>query len=190
MIDLRKTVLLDAFARLPYKILIPDLLFEQEFVKFTHTDRIALTNNGVQIVDLSETEVERVINVQSQNIALSIHDCFAFVVAENHPGGILLTGDKGLRSLSVRSGIETHGVLWIIDEIHKHGLVKPRKLHEALIFLEKDDTVRLPAKELKTLIRKFENLLYTLDLSRGNSSKNSKSSNRGKPRGSAGDRIL
>ncbi len=95
LIDLRKTDLLEAFARLPYDILISDILFEQEFVKFSPADRMALTSNGVQIIELTESGIERVIDIQSKNTALSIHDCFAFVVVENHPGGILLTGDKG-----------------------------------------------------------------------------------------------
>jgi hypothetical protein len=35
LIDLRKTSLLDVFLRLPYEILIPNTLFEDELLKFT-----------------------------------------------------------------------------------------------------------------------------------------------------------
>ena len=35
LIDLRKASLLGAFVRLPYDILIPDALFEEELLRFT-----------------------------------------------------------------------------------------------------------------------------------------------------------
>ncbi len=156
LIDLRKTNLLEAFAQLPYKIMIPDILIEHEFVKFKPEDKNALIDNGVQIVELSESGIERITQIQVQNAALSVYDCFAFVVAENHPGSILLTGDKRLRTLAIQSGIESHGVLWVINELNTHDLVTPRKLHRALTFFEQDETVRIPAIEIKNLLRKLE----------------------------------
>ena len=53
---------------------------------------------------------------------LSIHDGFAFALAEGRPGCILLTDDGGLRRLAEENDIEVHGVLWVIDEIHANGL--------------------------------------------------------------------
>lgn len=35
LIDLRKASLLEAFLDLPYEVLIPDALFEEELVRFT-----------------------------------------------------------------------------------------------------------------------------------------------------------
>lgn len=159
LIDLRKASLLKAFACLPYEILIPDVLFEHEFVKFTEADCADLINNGVQIADLSGSEISRVSQLQTQHSSLSAYDCFAFVVAENHPGCILLTGDRRLGLLSTKSGIETHGVLWVVDEIHKHGLARPKKLHKILKSWESDKTVLLPPKELRSRIRQFESLI-------------------------------
>lgn len=156
LIDLRKARLLKAFARLPYEILVPDVLLEHEFVKFTPEDKNELIDNGVQIVELPSSGVERVINIQTEKTALSVYDCFAFVVAEKHPGCILLTGDKQLRKLAIQSRIESHGVLWAINELHIHGLATPKKLHQVLTFFEQDETVRLPAKEIRVLLHKFE----------------------------------
>ncbi|MBD3266595.1 hypothetical protein GF373_07990 [bacterium] len=70
MIDLRKASLLKTFSSLPYEIVIPDVLFEHEFVKFTKTDQDDLIENGVQIADLSGAEISRVSQLQTQQSSL------------------------------------------------------------------------------------------------------------------------
>lgn len=147
--------MLEAFSRLPYEILIPDILFEQEFVKFSKADRDILTKNGVRIVELLEFGVEQAIRIQAENPALTVNDCFAYVIAEQNTGCILLTGDKALRSLALSTGIETHGVLWALDEIYRCSLVPPKKLLQVLYTFDEDDTVRLPTKEIHMRILKY-----------------------------------
>lgn len=156
LIDLRKAVLLEAFTRLPYEILIPDVLFESELVRFSQADRDILTQNGVQIAELLDPGVERVIQVQAKNNALSVNDCFAYVLAEQHAGCILLTGDKALRTLAHAEGIETHGVLWILDEMLRCSLVPNNILIEVLCSFDQDDTVRLPTKEIQKRIIAYQ----------------------------------
>jgi hypothetical protein len=46
LIDLRKASLLDVFLRLPYEILIPNTLFEDELLKFTAEQKKALLRAG------------------------------------------------------------------------------------------------------------------------------------------------
>jgi hypothetical protein len=43
---------------------------------------------------------------------LSVHDAFAFALAESQPGCMLLTGDSGLRAFAAQHKMEVHGVLW------------------------------------------------------------------------------
>ncbi|MGH8591751.1 MAG: hypothetical protein ACREXX_21280 [Gammaproteobacteria bacterium] len=52
LIDLRKASLLGAFLGLPYEILIPDTLFEEELVKFTDEQKQMLLRGGLQVVEL------------------------------------------------------------------------------------------------------------------------------------------
>ena len=47
LIDLRKTSLLDVFLRLPYEILIPNTLFEDELLKFTAEQKKGLLRAGL-----------------------------------------------------------------------------------------------------------------------------------------------
>ena len=48
LIDLRKASLLGHFFKLPYKILIPNTLFEDELLKFTGAQRRILTDGGLR----------------------------------------------------------------------------------------------------------------------------------------------
>jgi hypothetical protein len=87
---------------------------------------------------------------------LSIHDGFAFALAEGHPGCILLTGDGGLRDLATRHDMTVHGVLWVIDEIHANNLAVAAEILAALRLFADDVTVRLPRRSLVAYIKRYE----------------------------------
>jgi predicted nucleic acid-binding protein len=156
LIDLRKTLLLDAFLKLPYEILIPNTLFEEELLKFTDEQKCALISGGLKVVDLPGETVLRAQKIAGSLPNLSIHDGFAFALAESSPGCILLTGDAGLRTLAIKHGIQVHGVLWVVDEIHHNGLVPTEDLLAALRSLASDRTVRLPRRQLIAYIKRYQ----------------------------------
>jgi len=155
LIDLRKTSLLDAFLDLPYEILIPNTLFEEELLKFSPAQKKALVRRGLKVMDLPGESVLRAQKVARDLPRLSIHDAFAFALAELHPGCIILTGDSGLRTLAMEHAIEVHGVLWVIDEIHRNQLIAAEVLYGALRLLAEDSTVRLPHRELTAYIKRY-----------------------------------
>ena len=157
LIDLRKTDLLEAFVKLPYEILVPDVLFDEELVKFSDRHKSFLLENNVKIAEVEN--VQRVVDVQGKNPSLTVNDCFAFVLAETHKGCILLTGDKDLRIYAESVQIDVHGVLWVIDEIYRSNLAYPKALYEALLVFDKDETVHLPDRILQHYIRKYKALL-------------------------------
>lgn len=92
----------------------------------------------------------------SHEAQISIHDAFAFVLAETHPGCILLTGDSALRTLAERSRIEVHGILWVCDQFFEGRLSTAKQLHTALSKLATDSSVRLPKRELAAYLRRFQ----------------------------------
>lgn len=157
LIDLKKVSLIEAFLLLPYEITIPDILFSEEIIKFTNEEKLLL-KNGLQVRSISGKAVQRAIEVKQTNSKLTINDCFAFVLAESISGSILLTGDKRLRNLAEKSGIEFRGVLWIIEKIYEANLVCPDKLYSSLLEWQRDETVRLPNKALNEFIERFKNL--------------------------------
>src|SRR3990170_4390310 len=97
LIDLRKVSLLDAFLRLPYELLIPNTLFEEELLKFTAAEKKSLLRGGLKVVDLPGDRVLRAREIARELPHLSVHDGFACALAESRLGCILLTGDRQLR---------------------------------------------------------------------------------------------
>jgi predicted nucleic acid-binding protein len=158
LIDLRKVSLLDALLKLPFEILIPNTLFEDELLKFTDAQKRALIRGGLKVVDLPGERVLRAQQVIRAVPQLSVNDGFAFVLAESHDGCILLTGDAPLRELAVKHKIEVHGILWTLDQIHTNRLRTARVLHAALRAMDRDPTVRLPKRELAAYIKRYEAL--------------------------------
>lgn len=155
LIDLRKTSLLDAFVRLPYELLIPNTLFEEELLQFSSTQKKALIRGGLKVVDLPGESVLRARHVARDMPHLSIHDGFAYALAESRPGCILLTGDGPLRTFARRQKIEVHGVLWVIDELQAHAISTAGILLAALRILASDPTVRLPPQELAAYLKRY-----------------------------------
>lgn len=158
LIDLRKASQLDAFLQLPYELLIPNTLFEDELLKFTAAQKRSLVRDGLKVVDLPGDRVLRVRQLVRELPHLSIHDGFAFALAESFRGCILLTGDGALRDLAHAQDIEVHGVLWVIDEIHRCAISTAENLLTALKVWEADQTVRLPHRELAAYIKRHGNV--------------------------------
>jgi rRNA-processing protein FCF1 len=158
LIDLRKASLLEAFVQLPYDLVIPDVLFEQELVLFSNVDK-ELIEKELRIMSLPGEGVIRVQRVNRDYPSLTLNDCFAFVLAEQTPNCILMTGDRNLRDLATSSGIEVHGVLWGIDEMYNARVVTANQLYSALLLFKADSTVRLPKYDLNRWIERFKSLL-------------------------------
>ncbi len=156
LIDLRKVSLLDVFLRLPYEFLIPNTLFEEELLKFTTAQKNALVRGGLKVIDLPGDRVLRAQQVMRQIPKISVHDGFAFALAEGHPGSILLSGDGELRRLAAEHEMEVHGVLWVIDEIHRCKLATVANLRSALKLFFGDITVRLPRREVAAYMKRYE----------------------------------
>lgn len=129
LIDLSKVGLVTALLRLPFGILIPNTLFEDELLSLTADESRLLVRDGLKVVDSPTEQVLRARDVIRARPRLSIHDGFAFALAEAHSGCILLTGDSELRSLAENTGIEVHGVLWACDRLFECGLSTGEQLH-------------------------------------------------------------
>ena len=147
---------MEAFLKLPYEILVPNTLFEDELVKFTDEQKKMLLRGGLKVVDLPGEIVLRAQEIAHNMPHLSIHDGFAFALAESCPGCILLTGDGRLRKLASTHEMDVHGVLWVIDEIHSSGLATTEELLSVLQGFASDQSVRLPSRALATYIKRFE----------------------------------
>jgi hypothetical protein len=155
LIDLRKGKLLGPFLKLPYELVIPDVLLESELLSFSKRE-IALLRRDMTVATLDGSGVERVGAMIAEQPSLSFYDGFAFVVAEERPGCILLTGDMRLRKKAQDAGIECHGILWAVDEIRTAKTASRTTLCKALEIWLGDPLVRLPRNEVMRLIVRYK----------------------------------
>lgn len=148
--------MLEAFLNLPYEVLIPDALFEEELVRFTPAQKDLLSQGGLKVVELPPESVLRARAIVSDYPQLSIHDAFAYALAESCEDCMLLTGDRGLRALAESNRLGVHGTLWVIDQIHSVGLAPTNVLLAVLRDFTHDPSVRLPRRELAARIRRYK----------------------------------
>jgi len=158
LIDLRKVGLVEAFLKLPYEFLIPNTLFEDELLKFTAAQKRALVKGGLTVTDLPGERVLRAQGVDSRTTSPHPSRWLCLRSREGYPGCILLTGDGGLRAFAVAQEVEVRGVLWLIDELHRHGVDTAANLLVVLEQLAVDPTVRLPRRELAAFIKRYRAL--------------------------------
>jgi len=150
--------MLDLLLRLPYEFLIPNTLFEEELLKFTPAQKKALIRGGLKVVDLPGESVLRAQAIVRELARLSVHDGFAFALAESQPDCILLSGDERLCNLAEKHAMEVHGVLWVLDQLHANRLTPTAAILTVLRAFLDDGTVRLPRREVTVYIRRYESL--------------------------------
>jgi hypothetical protein len=82
LIDLVKTRLLEHLPRLPYRFVIPDVLYADELITLHHYRREQLLDIGFVLSELDGPQVGKASAYSQQYPALSLNDCFALVMAE------------------------------------------------------------------------------------------------------------
>lgn len=155
LIDLRKAELLRTALLLPFQFGIALPLVVMELHDSTACDWSTLKKRGLQIIDLSPTQVQRAIDLKSQFPSLSANDCFSLALTETTEGALFLTGDPKLRKEASRLGVPVHGVLWVFDEIARASVTPFEELAEALERLDADPLVFLSKEDVKTRIEKY-----------------------------------
>ena len=147
------------FLRLPYSFVMPDVLFEDEWLCISERDKADLRQRGLEIRELPGPSVARAQRYFNEHRPLKMNDCFALALAEDIADSILLTGDGPLREISRGSGVEVRGVLWITDELEKHDIVPVPRLYDALQLFHDDDLIFLPRNEIIRRLRRLAKLL-------------------------------
>ena len=117
--DLR--VLEQAF-QLPHEMIVPDVMLADTLLELEDCDPSALVKMGARVGHLDADGIELARTYQADYPALSTSETFAIVLAEAAgEGSILLTGETLLCSIAEAHGLEVRGLLWILDEMHRHG---------------------------------------------------------------------
>lgn len=159
LIDLHKAGLHLDVLSLPFTFVVPQPLYDQELLSIPRREREMMVARGLQVQTLTGEQTERAQDYSNRFIPLVVYDCFALVLAEASENALLLTGDRNLRKVAEGYDVETHGVLWALDQMDEHTDIPAQVLLEALKLYERDPMVWLPEAELRKRIRRIQHLL-------------------------------
>ncbi len=143
--------MLEQMFQLPYEFCVPDLLFERE-LKGELGDRLIAC--GLDVVELSPTELTGAMSVHQASGKLSYPDAFAFILAKEREW-TLLTGDGAMRRLAREQALAMHGVLWVIEEYYRLEVMAPTDLHRCLTAISVHERCRLPMGKAHRLLTQF-----------------------------------
>ena len=154
-IDLQKGGILPLIFRLPFRFIMPTELYEYELLSFDEKEKQYLKALGLELSDLDGDQMKRVQKYWQKDQRLSVRDCYALTLAETTEDAILLTGDHNLKKSSEALFIETHGVLWLFDQLTDQNYCTPDNGLVALDIWLVSPSVYLPEGELRKRIRKL-----------------------------------
>lgn len=155
LIDIQKAGLLEQYSKIGFTLVLPDVV-QAELRDMTVVDFEKL---GFEVASLDGRGVLAVKEIRDAHAGLSLADTFALVVAEDVSGSVLLTGDRQLRIVAQKRGVEVHGVLWMLDRMFEQDLLAAGRILEVLSFFENDTTVRLPPRLLSLYLQKYQAIL-------------------------------
>lgn len=155
LVDLERGSLLEASFRLPFRFVVPDLLYERELKNWGGEE---LRRLGLVVEALDGAGVSRAIAYRQRAPALSLPDCFALALAQTH-AWVLLSGDGALRQLAADEAVEWHGVLWLLDQMHGADGVSIRQLHDGLTAIAQHPRCRLPQSEIRRRLTRYAEFL-------------------------------
>jgi hypothetical protein len=159
MIDLRRAELLEELLRLPYTFVMPNTLFDDQWLSLTAAEKRRLRRLGPDVRILPGPSVKRAQEYFNRHPRLKLNDCFALVLAEATADCILLTGDALVRRIAEDVGLEARGVLWATDELEAHKIVSLRRLHQARRSFFEDASAFLSDEEVLRRLQRLAKLI-------------------------------
>lgn len=151
-IDLYNGNLLKVVLQLPYEFILPDVIIAE----LKEPPGKFMLKLGFIKESMSGNEIQNVITLRSRYLGPSTNDLFALLLAKRNSCP-LITGDNALRKASVREGITTHGLLWLMDEMFEYRLLTGMAAVNAL-----ENIIRagswLPKKDCEERFKKWQTL--------------------------------
>jgi predicted nucleic acid-binding protein len=150
LIDIEDGNLTPFVFRLPYEIVVPDILFELE-LREHHSHLLEI---GLKVKKLTAESVEKTESLTAHypRPSMADHSALALAIQEHCP---LLTGDKALRIAAKNENVEVHGTVWIVEQLLNHKLIQPHRARASFDTMKAKGS-RLPWVEADKLLKKWE----------------------------------
>ncbi len=142
LFDAVKGGILHEMFQLPFVFVTSDIVASRELKNPSFSE---FQKAGLHQDELSGIQISRIDALRASHKALSVSDISVFLLALDQKM-ILLTGDEALRKFAESSGIQVHGILWILDELIRKGIISKRGASQALQQMI-DRGCHLPKKE-------------------------------------------
>ena len=152
LIEFSKRGLLHRIFELRFQFTVPDLLFHQELIDLGPYSRQDLLSWGLRVEELDPDGVTNAMAYQARRPALSLVDCFALALAGRHRY-TLLTEDRRMRNCAQDESIPHHGVLWIINQMHRAAILTTPQVTAALETMLADPRCPVPNQDLTRCLR-------------------------------------
>ncbi|MFH1700886.1 MAG: PIN domain-containing protein [Candidatus Zixiibacteriota bacterium] len=152
LIDIINADILEHLCQLDYELLISNVQVGEQKKRKEITCR-DLESYGFKIISHPPDEVEKVYLIKRLHNRLSVKDLFAFITAEQEKA-LLITGDKDLRKMAEKSGLECHGILWLLDQIVDKNILSKKFAYRALSQIIKSGGY-LPEKEVHKRLKEW-----------------------------------
>jgi predicted nucleic acid-binding protein len=126
-IDLFKGQLLEKVTRLPYELVLPDVLVAE----LIDPPGELFIQSGFSTSPLDENAIEEITVLRERYSKPSTNDLFALLLAKINSCA-LITGDDALRKAAKDEGVLVHGLLWILDRLIGYRILPPIEVADAL----------------------------------------------------------
>lgn len=146
--SLQEVSLCGALIDLPYKIAVPDIVFEDMEGKLSNTEKSEIKTAVTEIIGLSGDEMAKVISLRREYPFMTVNASFSIVAASRRTESILLTDEQHLASMAEKISVHSENFLWLLREIHELGFVSAQRLIEAICILRGSSTLKLSQQGL------------------------------------------
>jgi predicted nucleic acid-binding protein len=148
-IDLSNGRLLEKVTKLPYELLLPDVIVE-ELIDPPGKNLIQI---GYKALQIDEEAIKRIVLLREQYLKPSTNDLFGLLLAKLNSCP-LVTGDDALRKAAKLEGIPVYGLLWILDNLIGYDILKPGEAANALEKILAEGSW-LPKKEWEARLKRW-----------------------------------
>lgn len=148
IIHMEKAGLLEQLLKVK-KLRIIDLVFHEEY---QHKPNLSTRSvKKIRRVGLNEKQIKEAENMKK----LGFFDACIFIYARDNKCSIL-SGDGRLRNIGVANDIEVFGIIWLVEQMNKHGIISIEELKQAYICWIEDPRVFIPEEILSDKLEELK----------------------------------